>query len=431
MEIDYQNTPDVAVLALAGRFDARGAMEFDDLLKQTPPAAQAICVDLSEVHYLSSAGIRSLLALLRRLARPELLALVNPCEYVREVLRISAVERLFHIYPHQSAALEELRGRLAGGYREGRGEETTPVGTFTYRTGSEAPTGLDVVGSVADVLHARVTPEALVLRKFSETEYSIGLGAMGGSADDCAPYLGEMITVGGTMVWLPTDGNDTPDFLIPRADSELVGIRTAFNASLVGAFNEYCLFRSADPAGATLEEIYAQLFARAATERGKQAGVMALAMRANLKAAYGSGVTIAPITDFAPPNGEMIIDAKHIKRWFEADTEPRHEDVTALSVGFGVNLQADLSALSKADLDAVFYIHPANVGSKQHLLHNHGVMFEPLPPSADDAALEDVVNQTIESGTFLDMRHLLDTTRTDHALIGISYIAHIRREATG
>ena len=428
MEIELQHDGDIGLIVLYGRFDAHGAGELEKQLAAEQRKAEAVCIDLAEVVYISSAGIGVLVSQLKRLPSPELLALVNPGEYVREVLRVSGTERLFHIYPNQLAALDALRGRIAGGFRKAHGEEKTPLGTFSYKTGSDAPTTLDIVGDIADVLHARVTPESLVLRKFSETEYSIGLGAMGGSGDDCAPFLGEMITVGGTMVWLPTDGNDTPDFLIPRADSELVGIRTAFNASLAGAFNEYCLFRAASPRGATMGEIYAQLFSHARAERRDRAGVIALAMCANLKEVYGSGVKIAPIQDFATRDGEMIIAPEHIGRWFAADTESRHAEVTALTVGFGANLEADLSRFSKEDLDAVFYIHPANVGAKKQLLHNHGVIFEELPWAGEDAAFEDVVAATVESGTFKDMRHLLDTTRMVRALIGISYISDIRRE---
>lgn len=69
------------------------------------------------------------------------------------------------------------------------------------------------------MLYARLGEEDIRSRRFSKTEYSIGLGALGMSVNDCMPFLGEMITIGGTMVWLPTDGNDTPDFLIPKRDT--------------------------------------------------------------------------------------------------------------------------------------------------------------------------------------------------------------------
>lgn len=427
MEIEFETNADIGLVVLSGRFDTHGANQLDQELAGDIAKTRALCFDLTDVPYISSAAIQILARELQRLGSSELMALVNPGKYAREVLRVTAVERLFHIYPNRGKALMALRGRLAGGYRTSAGEEETDIGSFSYTSGSDVPAGLDVLGDIADVLHARVTPESLVLKKFSETEYSIGMGALGGSADESAPLLGEMITAGGAMVWLPTDGNDTPDFLIPRSDSELVGIWTAFNASLAGAFNEYCLFRAATEHGASLGDLYTQLFDRARARRGNQAAVVAVAMRAQLTDVYASGVTRAPIRSFAPADGRMIIARENLADWFKPDAEPRRHNVTALCVGFGLNLEADLRGYNKKNLDAVFYIHPANVGDRKHLLHNHGVMFETLPLPAADAALEDVMLKTVEKGAFIDMRCLLDTTRTSHALMGISYISHVRR----
>ena len=73
-----------------------------------------------------------------------------------------------------------------------------------------------VTGDIKDVLYSRVTREKLFSKTFSEAEYSIGLGALGDDVDDYYTMMGEMITIGGTMVWLPTDGNDTPIFSFQR-----------------------------------------------------------------------------------------------------------------------------------------------------------------------------------------------------------------------
>jgi len=43
-------------------------------------------------------------------------------------------------------------------------------------------------------------------KKFSEVTYSLGLGALGADVNEAMPLLGEMITLHGSMVWLPTDG---------------------------------------------------------------------------------------------------------------------------------------------------------------------------------------------------------------------------------
>ncbi|HRU05405.1 MAG TPA: STAS domain-containing protein [Candidatus Brocadiia bacterium] len=430
MDITVRVEDGVAMVTLDGRFDAHGAMEFDAKLKSSE-GFTAVCLDMENVDYLSSAGIRSLMAMAKRLGGPSRVALARPCDYVKEVLRVTGMERVLRVYGGAPQALAALSGAAEPAAAQTSGERACAAGRFVFRAGSPEPTWLEIIGHVSDVLQARVTAESLVMKKFSQKEHSIGLGALGASKDDCAPFLGEMMTVGGTMVWLPTDGNDTPDFLIPQSDSDLVGIRTAFNASLGGAFNEFCLFEAADPRGATVLEIYERLFERARETRGDKAGIVGLAMRAHMTEVYGSGVKISPIQDFAPKDGASIMAPQHIEKWLEADKEPRWRDVTALVVGFGARLDADLSGFRKEDLDAVFYLNPANKASKRFALHNHAVLFERQPHPAAGAELDDVVRKTVEEGQFVDMRHLLDSSRLSHAVIGVSYVSSIRREKAG
>ena len=71
------------------------------------------------------------------------------------------------------------------------------------------------MGDLNKVIFARIAEADIREKKFSEVMYSLGLGALGADKKDAMPLLGEMITLHGSMVWLPTDGNNTPDFLTP------------------------------------------------------------------------------------------------------------------------------------------------------------------------------------------------------------------------
>lgn len=57
------------------------------------------------------------------------------------------------------------------------------------------------------------------------------------------------------MVWLPTDGHDTPDFLIPRKDTGKVTIHTGFNAALDGTFNDIIFARSKSETGFAVDDL--------------------------------------------------------------------------------------------------------------------------------------------------------------------------------
>lgn len=227
----------------------------------------------------------------------------------------------------------------------------------------------------------------------------------------------------GTMVWLPTDGNDTPDYLIPRHDRGQVTIRTGFNASLPGPFHDYADVRAADAeTGLTISGLYRVLFDFAKARRPTFRGALGLAVVAEMPALLGAGVVKAPIARFAPANGLPITDPSNYPQWFEADRTPRHRNITGLLTGAGLDLTCDLGVFDQASLKATFYVNPANTGSQTEMLHNHAVVFDPLPLAEAPGRVEAEVQRVIDAGRFLDMRHLLDGSTIRRALVGVQYI---------
>jgi hypothetical protein len=301
-----------------------------------------------------------------------------------------------------------------------------PDWTLRYLPVSTAPGYIEVAGDIMDVLAARVSPAHVFSKKFSDKAYSIGLGGLGGKLDDYYTLMGEMITIGGTMVWLPCDGNDRPDFLIPQRDHGQVLLRTGFNASLAGAFNEQVEFVSTRPEGVTMSDLYRLLFEQAKARRRDYRGVIGLAMRAEMPAVFGAGVVRAPVASQAPANGKLITDPSNFTSWFEFDREPRHRNVTGLIAGCGIDLTTDLSGLSREHLERTFYVNPANKSAAGLTLHNHVVMFDPLPMPADNFSLESEIASVVNQGEFRDMRHMLDASTISRAVIGVIYAQDFR-----
>ena len=65
-----------------------------------------------------------------------------------------------------------------------------------YRNSAQR-SSLKVAGSLKKVLQATLGMDDVLDRHFIDTEYSIGLGALGPSTDESRLLLGEMITIGG------------------------------------------------------------------------------------------------------------------------------------------------------------------------------------------------------------------------------------------
>ncbi|HSI10274.1 MAG TPA: STAS domain-containing protein, partial [Rariglobus sp.] len=386
---------DVLVLSPAARLDGRGAEALAQALAASvTPAVRHVILDMTGVAYLSSAALRVFVSAYKeRKAAGGSLVLAAVPEYAHSVLEIAGFVGMLPL----AASVSDALGGFATTAPQASSAEATTVSAHTapadarvetvitekgalfIQRGHDGPGFIEVAGDINDVLASRITPAQVFSKQFSHKAYSIGLGGLGAQPDDYFTLMGEMITIGGTMVWLPCDGSGQPDFLIPKNDSGQVLMRTGFNASLAGEFHDYVSFTSAKPEGVTMAELYRLLFEQAKQRRPEFKGALGFAMRAEMPAVFGAGVVKAPVEPNKPANGKFITDPSNFPEWFEFDKEPRHRGVTGLVAGCGIDLTCDLSGFTQEFLQKTFYYNPANKGAADLTLHNHVVAFNPQP----------------------------------------------------
>lgn len=101
------------VLALNGRLDATTCAQFEDVCRlELNSAATGILVNLNDVEYMSSAGLRTILAmekLSRLLNKPLLFCSMQPM--VRDLFRVSGFDRILRTFPTPEDALANLETR--------------------------------------------------------------------------------------------------------------------------------------------------------------------------------------------------------------------------------------------------------------------------------------------------------------------------------
>ena len=106
-----QLADDVQKIALSGRMDMTGAQQIDlrfAALTATRPAL--IVVDMSQVSFLASLGMRTLLINAKALAlRGGHMALAAPQPLVEEVLRLARIDALIPVYADVGSACEGLK----------------------------------------------------------------------------------------------------------------------------------------------------------------------------------------------------------------------------------------------------------------------------------------------------------------------------------
>lgn len=97
------------IVAVAGRLDSTTAMEFEDRFVTKAGTYSHVVVDCAELDFVSSAGLRVLLLLKKRLsATGGEVVLCAPTASVREVLDVSGLSDLLPMYDTRGLALEAI-----------------------------------------------------------------------------------------------------------------------------------------------------------------------------------------------------------------------------------------------------------------------------------------------------------------------------------
>ena len=110
MTIEEVHNGTTLVMSVEGRLDARSAPSFQEhVLARIEGGQTAVLVDFSLVDFISSAGLRAVLVVAKRLRDGDgRFAVCGLRDSVRDVFRVSGFESIIDTYPDQQTALEKL-----------------------------------------------------------------------------------------------------------------------------------------------------------------------------------------------------------------------------------------------------------------------------------------------------------------------------------
>ncbi|CUS03110.2 putative Anti-sigma-B factor antagonist [Candidatus Promineifilum breve] len=106
VNIEVEDLKRVELVKVNGRIDSSNAAEFDNVLKEVVGRKHNVVLEMSGVDYISSAGLRAMIALLRECKKHKgNVRLANPSERVVEVLALAGLDSLFDVYDSEAAAV--------------------------------------------------------------------------------------------------------------------------------------------------------------------------------------------------------------------------------------------------------------------------------------------------------------------------------------
>lgn len=110
MNVDIRTESDVTIIKPSGRMDFNALMEFSALLNQTlQGGARKMLLDFSDLDYLSSSGIRTMVECQKQVdAQKGTLAFCSLNSQIKELFQVVQLDKVFKIYPSEFEALDHM-----------------------------------------------------------------------------------------------------------------------------------------------------------------------------------------------------------------------------------------------------------------------------------------------------------------------------------
>jgi len=106
VNIEVEDLKRVELVRISGRIDSSNVAQLDNILKEIAGRKNNVVLEMSGVDYISSAGLRAMISLLRECKRQKGdVRLAAPSERVSEVLTLAGLDALFMVYDSDTAAV--------------------------------------------------------------------------------------------------------------------------------------------------------------------------------------------------------------------------------------------------------------------------------------------------------------------------------------
>lgn len=378
MQIRIESRETAVRLMLSGRLDASWADHLvETVAAQVREGRHAIELELSEVEFLSSAGIRALLRAQRQVAAVRgSYALLSPGPLVHSVLKTAGLLALVKSAsaPQQAEADRETTRRAGGCEWTGAWNSSARAA----RVGVHGSTG-DANAPAAPVDCGR-------------DDLVVGIGALGADAG-AAARAGEFLAAAGLAAAMPTDGARLPDYVAaPGGAAAAASLVHALRAQ--GGEAQILRFEALEAEGAPLSGVLSGLLDSTGSD------AVACALLAESAELVGAGLLKSPLAAGRDPYAWP-----QVRDNLGCTTERSGERRTALVVAFAARTGGPAAARLASQL------RPHGVHGVQ--AHAHALVFPYRALPRRQGALRATLDEQLAAGQPLALLHLLHDDRDD------------------
>ena len=385
MEITRKKEQGFEVLFLKGRLDAYWSDHLEsELSKCIRDGIYQLRLDMSEVSYLSSAGIRVLLQSYKKLGKINgEFNLVNISQNVQSVLKLSGIESL--LKPIDTKTPSEVTAES-----EIKKFETEQAIFEIFTEDKTKKLTCELTGN-AEILLNKSTSDKCDSIEISNDCYSLGIGAFGEGYEDCKARFGEFLALGGAVTYLPTDGANVPDFQL-ASGSYLPSIKTLYSLTCRGEFETMARFETKKDKGSVcLSDLIEAGFEISGQD---SIGIAVVAESAGL---VGANLIKSPVLE---NSDNTIFSFPDIQDCISFTSEKSY--IGSLTAIFGIASKRETGDLNK-------FLRPMDSGSI--FGHFHAMVFSYEPFKKGKLDLNETIKKLFDRQSLQTVIHLLSDDR--------------------
>jgi anti-anti-sigma factor len=390
MEVRTAISGDVATVTVLGRLDGHWAEQLEESLNRViREGSHHIRVDLSQVPYISSAGMGAVVRSYRQLKEIQgSLAISDASPMVRKVFEMSGLGSLL-IANVATATVPVTTPAAPAPARTVAGHEVhdlDPRARLTCR----------VLGDPSLLNGARFREEHARKMQFPDSALAFGLGAFGEDFAECRGRFGDFLVAGGAAAYQPSDDGHAPDYLLAAGDLK-PEVMVLYGAVCEGSFSKLIRFQPAaessmDARPRPLSELAASCLEIA---EAPAAGIVMVNDSAGL---IGATLRQSPTKENSDGAPFRFPD---IRKWLSFTAERAYP--RALTLVVGIATRSECGAL-----DPLLRPLGRNTEIRGHF---HAAAFSYRPVKKGSLELKATVNTLFETTSLQGVLHLLADDR--------------------
>jgi len=386
-------------VTLKGRIDSMSSPEIQKRMNDLILSGKrTLVVNLEEVTYVSSAGLRIFLDAQKKLKKADgEIILYKIPESIMNLFKMSGFLQVFPVASSREDVASALEGKKAASPMMSREIEGITIHFIAKPAGAGS---LVMVGSQENLAPAQYSERDVVSVKPEEFQFGTGLATLGEHYQDYKQYFGEALIINRNFFFYPAIKQPAVDFLLSTQQEQNLAYRFLHGFGFKGAYRYLVSFERADGQTDLTSLVNVLLTV-------SEANMIGIVLLAESKGLFGMNLRKVPIIENKPQNGKEIFDTENFPEWMNFPVEPG--DINNIVVGTGMAIKD--KGRERPELQGA-------VG-KGNNFHIHGGVFGKEPFNRNMDQFEDELTRIMTELEVSKVQHLLGQTRFSNGIAGI------------